>query len=103
VVLLAGVFGLDGGENFGVGLFNQVVAVVHGSPLDGGDLDPNRRFIDKGCPGERLKTWSAMQDERSGCALPSGSAVNRVTTLHVRVPCFTVKTGSYRQLRTPGV
>jgi hypothetical protein len=103
VVLLAGVFGLDGGENFRVGLFNQVVAVVHGSPLDGGDLDPNRRFIDKGCPGERLKTWSGMQGSRSGCALPSGSAVTRVTTLHVRVLCFALKTGSYRQSRTLGV
>jgi hypothetical protein len=40
-VFLTRVFSLDGGKNFGVGLFNQNVAVVHGSPLDGGDLDQN--------------------------------------------------------------
>ena len=32
VVLLAGVFSLDGSPEFGVGLLNQMVAVVHGSP-----------------------------------------------------------------------
>jgi hypothetical protein len=32
VVFLTRVFGLDGGKNFGVSLFNQNVAVVHGSP-----------------------------------------------------------------------
>jgi len=30
VVLLAGILGLDGGKQFGIGLFNQDVAVVHG-------------------------------------------------------------------------
>ena len=32
VVLLAGVLSLDGSPEFGVGLLNQMVAVVHGSP-----------------------------------------------------------------------
>jgi hypothetical protein len=41
VVFLSGVFSLDGGKQLGVGLFNQCIAVVHGSPLDGGDLDQN--------------------------------------------------------------
>ena len=30
VVFLAGVFGLDGGKQLGIGLFNEDVAVVHG-------------------------------------------------------------------------
>jgi hypothetical protein len=38
VVFLAGVFGLDGGKQFGVGLLNEDVAVVHGSL--GGDGGP---------------------------------------------------------------
>jgi hypothetical protein len=29
---LPGVFSLDGGEDFGIGLFDQDIAVVHGSP-----------------------------------------------------------------------
>ncbi len=32
VLFLPGVFGLDDGKNFGVGLFDQNIAVVHGSP-----------------------------------------------------------------------
>jgi len=31
MVFLAGVFGLDGGPELGVGLFDEDVAVVHGS------------------------------------------------------------------------
>jgi hypothetical protein len=37
-VLLAGVLGLDGSEQFGVGLLNECVAVVHGSPSKDGTL-----------------------------------------------------------------
>jgi hypothetical protein len=33
VVFLARVFGLDGSPDFGIGLFDQDIAVVHGSPL----------------------------------------------------------------------
>jgi hypothetical protein len=32
MLLLPGVFGLDGGKDFGIGLFDQDIAVVHGSP-----------------------------------------------------------------------
>src|SRR5665647_424369 len=38
VLLLPGVFSLDGGKNFGVGLFDQNVAVVHGSPSRLGNI-----------------------------------------------------------------
>jgi hypothetical protein len=33
VLFLALVFSLDGGKEFGVGLFDEDVAVVHGSPM----------------------------------------------------------------------
>jgi hypothetical protein len=38
VVLLAGVLLLDGGKEFGVGLFNEDVAVVHSGSLV--DVEP---------------------------------------------------------------
>ncbi len=38
VVLLAGVFSLDGSVKLGIGLFNECVAVVHGSPSNDGTL-----------------------------------------------------------------
>jgi hypothetical protein len=50
-VFLAGVLGLDGGPEFGIGLFDQNVAVVHGSPLKTVVLVLRSN---KGCPGERL-------------------------------------------------
>ncbi|MNK72663.1 hypothetical protein D3C87_921460 [compost metagenome] len=33
VMFLARVFGLNGGPDFGIGLFDQDIALVHGSPL----------------------------------------------------------------------
>ena len=33
VVFLAGILGQDGGPQFGIGLFDEDSAVVHGSPL----------------------------------------------------------------------
>jgi len=52
---LAGVFGLDGGPHFGVGLFNQKIAVVHGGSLS--NEGPWRgQWLRPGCPGERLNT-----------------------------------------------
>jgi hypothetical protein len=42
VVFLARVFGLDGGKNFGVSLFNQNVAVVHGSSSNEWNLGEKR-------------------------------------------------------------
>jgi hypothetical protein len=71
MVFLTRVFGLDGSKNFGVGLFDQYVAVVHGSPSNDGALAIK---IDKGCPGERLKaTQETLKERLEGCALPSGS------------------------------
>jgi hypothetical protein len=52
VVFLARIFSLDGGKKLGVGLFNQNVAVVHGSPVKTWSLSSGG--WNKGCPGERL-------------------------------------------------
>ena len=64
VLFLAGVFGLDGGKDLGVGLFDENVAVVHGSP--------SRRWSlcgDKGCPGERLNARRLPDRPKQGrCA-----------------------------------
>jgi hypothetical protein len=38
VVFLTRVLGLDGGKDFGIGLFNQDITVVHGSPSNDGTL-----------------------------------------------------------------
>jgi hypothetical protein len=61
VLFLAAVFGQDGGKDFGVGLFDEDVAVVHGSPrVKAASLHcaPKTVFCGagKGCPGERLGT-----------------------------------------------
>ena len=71
VMLLAGVFSLDGSEDFGVGLFDENIAVVHGSP--------SRLWFlvlwlfmskgSKGCPGERLNAFGPLA---ANGALPRG-------------------------------
>jgi hypothetical protein len=84
VVFLAGILGLDGSPDFGIGLFDQDVAVVHGSPLKTVVLVLQ---ANKGCPGERLiARWLP------GGTLPSGSPRQRCR------PCG--GRGAYRQSRT---
>jgi hypothetical protein len=57
MVLLAGVFGGDGGKQLGVGLFNKDVTVKHGLAVlirIRSVLGPTQ-YSGGGCPGERLK------------------------------------------------
>jgi hypothetical protein len=72
VLLLPGVFSLDGSKNFGVGLFDENVAVVHGSPSRLWFLVLWLFWMSKGskgCPGERLNAFGQMA---ANGALPRG-------------------------------
>ena len=72
VLFLAAVLGLDRGEQFGVGLLDEDVAVVHGSPDRRWSL-----FINKGCPGERLDATPSRCQPACGGTLPRGDPRRR--------------------------
>ncbi len=69
VVFLASVLKLDGGKQFGIGLLNEDVAVVHGGSAWWRDPDVNPLI--SGCPGERLNGAAHICWDGDG-ALPSG-------------------------------
>lgn len=58
---------------------------------------------DKGCPGERLKAMPGWMQHRQAVRFPVVLVWPGAKSLHVRVVCFDIKTGSYRQSRTPEV
>ena len=74
VVLLSRVFSLDSGPQFGVGLFDQDVAVVHaGSPNRGGPGVPNHRHRAAQANGKtpqglrlRASQWSKLHVSGAG-------------------------------------
>ena len=95
VVFLAGVLGLDGGKQLGIGLFNQDVAVVHGSLLrKKKPWQVLQTSAVKGCPGERLKTGGKPTLLRTPQWL---------VTLPPRPRQVRLDVGPYRQLCTPVV
>jgi hypothetical protein len=93
VVFLAGVFGLDGCKQFGIGLFNEDVAVVHGSPLMTMGLGPSgyhpAMVERKDCPGERLNVRTLLMH----------ATARFPVVFHVHPTCQLVLEWAYRQSR----
>jgi hypothetical protein len=91
VLFLALVFGLDGGKEFGVGLFDKNIAVVHGSPFALESLEKKQ-----GLPRRTAETLQGVLPQRYASQWLAGACL---LDFHLSGSTF-AGCCAYRQSRT---